>query len=694
MPRIFISYRRTDSATIVGRIYDHLLTTFGEENVFKDVDDIPVGVNFKTYLQNAITECDVLLVIMGKVWASVVNEEGNRRLDDPNDFVRIEVESALNRPEMLVVPVLVQGASMPEREELPASLHDLRLRNAAIVRDDPDFRRDISRLIEQLRQATRQPQSERREISQYTPMREKSGRIIRRRRLVGGLAFFTLGVLIIGAWLLLNRSQPPSDTTPTLVSFGNLAATATPAPTEPPITRTPLPTDTDAPPTLTPTPRPTATPALPEGEAQLQFAFRQSNSYRPNSVDLQPFMMLANATLPTLVGAQPLYGLLTLGEGQEVAVVYDPSQADGGLLYVDSDLDYDLAEEMPVTLTDAGNESEVVTLHLTYGGSVEDYQLTFYYSKRLNDDERVFRLTYYPQSWRAGVIRLGNRNYAVALDDGDVNGRFDDAESYFLSDYLALDRNGDGEFYDSDDLIVGLTHALELNEVCYRVASVSAAGDDLRLERVDQGIVRGRITDRATGGGIGGAQIELQGARAVSRADGSYQLSVCPGMYYEALITREGYAPREIGLGELPAFTVRLDDPFTLDADMQAVSGVAAGEVTLTDGESYHFLTGERGAYTGGEFYVYIEGSSVEFYANNDQRGVVSLGDLGDADLYEVSFCSVRESDYTRFGVTAVEGHTYVALARAGEEGNYVAFRVTSIGAGSVTLEYVYRDYC
>lgn len=151
MPRIFISYRRSDSITITGRMYDRLVEAFGEDHVFKDVDDIPVGVDFRAVLNREVSSADVLLVVIGKEWLNARDEQGRRRLDDPNDFVRIEVEHGLSRRAMLVIPVLVHGATMPSADDLPESLRELAFRNAAIVRDDPDFRRDIGRLIDQIR---------------------------------------------------------------------------------------------------------------------------------------------------------------------------------------------------------------------------------------------------------------------------------------------------------------------------------------------------------------------------------------------------------------------------------------------------------------------------------------------------------------------------------------------------------------
>lgn len=143
--RVFISYRRDDSADVTGRIYDRLVARMGRDRVFKDVDSIPLGVDFRASLHEAVGACDVLVAVIGPRWLAST-AEGTRRLDDARDFVRIEIEAALQRT-IPVVPVLVSGAHMPGERDLPSSLAPLSYRNAVMVRPDPDFHRDMDRLI-------------------------------------------------------------------------------------------------------------------------------------------------------------------------------------------------------------------------------------------------------------------------------------------------------------------------------------------------------------------------------------------------------------------------------------------------------------------------------------------------------------------------------------------------------------------
>jgi len=170
MPRIFISYRSQDSKDITGRIHEHLSAAFGEHNVFRDVYDIAPGSDFRAVLNEEVGKCDTFLAVIGPDWSSINDTDGNRRLLNPNDFVRIEVESALKRHETRVIPILVNKASMPKAEELPESMQDIHLRNAFAVRPDPDFPHDMATLISHLKLPSRIPFDWRKRIGLLLPL--------------------------------------------------------------------------------------------------------------------------------------------------------------------------------------------------------------------------------------------------------------------------------------------------------------------------------------------------------------------------------------------------------------------------------------------------------------------------------------------------------------------------------------------
>jgi len=148
---VFLSYRREDSRADAGRLYDRLSAHFGADSVFMDIDDIAAGENFVEKLKNTLNQSDVLLLVIGPRWQSVTDDEGRLRLNAPNDFVRLEVQSALERG-IGLIPALVGGARMPERGELPSQLSDVVLHQAIQISDER-FHEDVDRLIDAIAQA-------------------------------------------------------------------------------------------------------------------------------------------------------------------------------------------------------------------------------------------------------------------------------------------------------------------------------------------------------------------------------------------------------------------------------------------------------------------------------------------------------------------------------------------------------------
>lgn len=145
---IFISYRRDDAGGRAGRIFDRVSSEYGRERVFMDVDSIRPGTDFAEYIDSALAGCNVLLAVIGPGWLDARTGEGARRLEDPHDFVRLEVATALRRG-IAVIPVLVNGASVPATERLPEDLRGL-TRRAALRVDDDRWGYDSDRLVDAL----------------------------------------------------------------------------------------------------------------------------------------------------------------------------------------------------------------------------------------------------------------------------------------------------------------------------------------------------------------------------------------------------------------------------------------------------------------------------------------------------------------------------------------------------------------
>ena len=144
---VFINYRRDDIG-MAGRLHELLVQELGRDSVFMGVHDIPPGVDFLAYLSGQVAACDVMLVVIGPNWLNSRDESGGRRLDDPDDFVAIELAAALAR-NILVIPVLVEGAQMPRESELPDNLKRLARRQAAQIRN-ASFGRDAEALVERM----------------------------------------------------------------------------------------------------------------------------------------------------------------------------------------------------------------------------------------------------------------------------------------------------------------------------------------------------------------------------------------------------------------------------------------------------------------------------------------------------------------------------------------------------------------
>lgn len=146
MSRVFINYRRQDSEGYVGRLYDHLTQHFQRDDLFMDVDNIRPGADFVQVLEEAVMQCDILLAVIGPQWLTVTDEGGARRIDSWNDFVRIEIATALKHNK-LVVPLLVGHARMPSPGDLPEDLAALSRRNAFEL-THARFTEDVKRLAE------------------------------------------------------------------------------------------------------------------------------------------------------------------------------------------------------------------------------------------------------------------------------------------------------------------------------------------------------------------------------------------------------------------------------------------------------------------------------------------------------------------------------------------------------------------
>ena len=189
MPTIAISYRREDTRWIVGRIFDHLVGHYGHDNIFMDIDGVPLGLDFRDQIRNTLQRSDILLAVIGPQWQVAQKEKGQPRIADEADWVHIEIQAALAK-NIPVIPVLIDRTPLPKPNELPEDLRAFAYRQAANIDTGVDFQSHVDRLIRAIDQLL-----ERQDDGARSNAGKKSGRteLDTNRSVVGLLGNANLG---------------------------------------------------------------------------------------------------------------------------------------------------------------------------------------------------------------------------------------------------------------------------------------------------------------------------------------------------------------------------------------------------------------------------------------------------------------------------------------------------------------------
>jgi hypothetical protein len=210
---IAISYRREDSTSIAGRLYDRLQSEFGKTSVFMDFDSIPYGVDFREHIRQTLEQARALVVIIGPHWSE--SRGGVRRIEDSGDFVRFEVKSALERG-IAVIPVLVDNATMPKSEQLPGDIEGLAFRNALVLDAGVDFHHHTDRLISALHGVIGPAPGRQRSPNSSSRAEPANNGETKRRgpsRVLGLVAAAVAAAALIGGWWWSSRphENPPAQ---------------------------------------------------------------------------------------------------------------------------------------------------------------------------------------------------------------------------------------------------------------------------------------------------------------------------------------------------------------------------------------------------------------------------------------------------------------------------------------------------
>lgn len=215
MAAIFLSYRRSDTSGHAGRLADALEARYGRDAVFRDVESIQAGALFDEAIDRALADCRVFLPLVGDQWLDSTGPDGRRRLDDPADFVRREVAAALRR-EVPVIPVLLEGATMPPASALPPALRAL-ARHQALELSESRWDYDVQRLVEAIDHRLGHAAARIRPAPRAEPLPPTTRLETSRRTLLwGGLAAVGLAAVATAWW----RSRSPTEPAPPPVVDG------------------------------------------------------------------------------------------------------------------------------------------------------------------------------------------------------------------------------------------------------------------------------------------------------------------------------------------------------------------------------------------------------------------------------------------------------------------------------------------
>ena len=478
------------------------------------------------------------------------------------------------------------------------------------------------------------------------------------------------------------RPTPPAtpvpQPTPTTVPTNTAFPTRTTLPTA---TTAPLPTATSAP-TATPAPvNATLTYSTDPGA----FGVYSWTARRVSLTEAQPPTVLQGPEYPG--GATPLYGQIVFGSEGELATIplaiIELSETDGYVAFFDVNRNGMLSDDPAVPARNGPNRGSV-EVFLDYFDGQRPYTIDF------NHFHDTDELTFFHSGLYEGEIILGGKVRRFAILDDNSNGLFNDLET----DTLILDLDGDGKADGSrysSDILNPMNLGFSIDGTPFKVSWIHPAGEAIRFDPAQLGELTGRVTDGVTGAPISGATISYakMDLTVVSDIDGFYSAQVGEGTVSQLTVKADGYIPETPSNFELSQLHVTPETPTTRNFQLTTV-GPMAGEVTLQHGESYHFLAREKSRGAGGEFYVILsESGESNFRASRfGQRGLLSLNVI---EGFPLHLFDPPDEGYNRLNSQVQLGHTYISLAKEGEEGHFIVFRVTELIPGSsVTLEYLY----
>ena len=408
------------------------------------------------------------------------------------------------------------------------------------------------------------------------------------------------------------------------------------------------------------------------------------NYFRPNSIDLSETPPFDTWIEPSPRGIKRLYGILNFANSTQVGVLLDILNDTDSQIVFAFDGDTDFSDNPSYTTSgSSGSLFDPIEFQITYsGGTQEPYAIKVYFPLDFAREIGAYRFHYYRASIRRGNVQIGDAAYPLAISDDNVDGDYSDLDNIDVF----LDVNKDGRISDAERF--GAGSPILVHSTYYIISEITPSGETIKVSEAQLGTISGTVTESLSGNAISGATIVISplNISTVSDEDGRYSIAAPEGTYTEVSVTAPNYVPEYTR----PSSPLVANGTLTINIPLQRISDVTSGTVTLEDGDSYHFLSGEMGKYTGGDFYFGFSDGKAQFWANNMyQQGLVDLGNLGNQALDTVE---PPVGGYDRFGVEAIVGHTYVSPAKEGEEGHYIIFRVINLEQDKyIEIEYYYR---
>jgi hypothetical protein len=389
---------------------------------------------------------------------------------------------------------------------------------------------------------------------------------------------------------------------------------------------------------------------------------------------------------PVYLTSRPLYGLLEFREGTVIPVaVEDLSEENRYVAYIDANQNNDLSDDEPLVAQSGYEPSEGVGLTLSYPEGECPYSINIYHYCETD------RLYYIRTCLQEGTIQIAGKEYILAVLDDHTDGYYGDPQ-----EALIIDLNGDGEAdgaHDSDECITlpGMPFYIDNNPYC--LDGVTPMGDTVHIAEAEFGHLQGIVSDEDTNIPLKGATITLTlpgiTLSTTTDSEGRYDFNVPAGLYNNIILKYEGYVPKMIYPSSFLQALVIARETITKDYSLKPV-GPLSGRFTLRDGDVPHFLARETSQWwPDGDFVVQLAGQTPVFFVNSNSghQGIHDLGDIGTEPLDQVI---IPNSGYREREVEIIAGHTYVSLARQGEEGNYIVFRVIEMVEDYITLDYLY----